>query len=132
MQRPIARAGHQKTVVYAVRTNGTSPGHDFYLNKLDDGDKAKMNALFVRMADHGTITNEEKFKKITGSDFYEFKSFQIRMPCYFLPGRLLVITHGFKKKSGRISPAEIDTAKRIKQEDTEHFAKEGDTTKWRT
>jgi hypothetical protein len=99
---------------------------------LDDGNKAKMNALFARMADQGTIINGEKFKKITGTEFFEFKSFQVRMPCYYLPGRVLVITHGFKKQSDRIPPSEIARAERIKREDTEYFARKGDTTKWRT
>ncbi|MGA2590251.1 MAG: type II toxin-antitoxin system RelE/ParE family toxin [Bryobacteraceae bacterium] len=116
--------------VYAVCINGTSPGSDYY-TALDETDKAKLNALFARMAEHGVIKNETKFKKITGTEFFEFKSHQIRMPCYYVPGRLLVITHGFNKKTDRMPPAEIARAERIRREDAEYFASQGDTAKWR-
>jgi hypothetical protein len=91
-----------------------------------------MNALFVRIADHGAIVNAEKFKKIAGTDFFEFKSHQIRMPCYYLPGRLLAITHGFFKQSDRIPSSEIARAERIRQEDESYFAGQAGTAKWRT
>jgi len=131
MQRPIARVGRKKTVVYAVCSKSDSPGQDFF-NALDSSNQAKMNALFVRMADHGVIVNEEKFKKITGTNFFEFKSHQIRMPCYHLPGQLLVVTHGFFKRSDRTPPAEIEKAERIPKEDEDYFVEHGDTSKWRT
>ena len=74
------------------------------------------------MGDHGRISNEEKFKKIEKTDFFEFKSHQIRMPCFFSAGRLLVITHGFVKQSDSIRLQELRRAERIKTED-ESFAK---------
>lgn len=103
-------------VVYAVCGDQTSPGEEFY-DALDDGDKAKLNKLFEHLGDHSKISNKEKFKKIEGTDFFEFKSFQIRMPCYFKQGGLVIITHGFRKKDDRIPPAEIKRAERIKEED---------------
>ena len=101
MRRPIACAGPLMTVVYAVCANGVSPGWDFYSGELDD------------------------------TDFFEFKSFQVRMPCYFQPGRTLVITHGFRKKGGRIPPSEIARAKRIRKEDSVYSADLGARNKWR-
>jgi len=115
--RPLARGGPAKTVVYAVCANGTSPGFVFYRDELNDTEKAKMLRLFNKMGEHGRIANREQFKQIEGTDLFEFKSFQIRMPCYFLPGGLVVITHGFRKKGDRTPPSEIDRATRIRQED---------------
>ena len=44
-----------------------------------------MLRLFNKMAEQGRIANREQFKRIEGTDkLWEFKSFKIRMPCYFL------------------------------------------------
>jgi len=119
MRRPIAYSGYQFTIAYAVCLDQSKPAEEFY-DSLADPDKAKLNKLFERLGDHGRISNEEKFKKIENSDFFEFKSFQIRMPCFFLPGKLVVITHGFWKKGDKIPPAEVKRAERIRQEDQEN------------
>jgi hypothetical protein len=105
--------------LYAVAADGTSPGEQFY-EGLGDTDKAKLNKLFEVLGDLGRISNKEKFKKIEGSEFFEFKSFQIRMPCFFQDGGVVVITHGFIKKGDKISSAEIRRAERIKEEDGEN------------
>jgi hypothetical protein len=79
--------------------------------------KQKLLALFQMLGDQGEIWNREKFKKIEGTEFFEFKSFQIRMPCFFLPGNLVVITHGFRKKKDKAPAAEVKRARLIKSED---------------
>jgi hypothetical protein len=103
--------------VYAICANETSPGFVFYRDNLNDTEKAQMLRLFNKIGEQGWIANKEQFKRIEGTEFFEFKHFQIRMPCFFLPGNLVVITHGFRKKGNRIPPSEIDRATRIKQED---------------
>ena len=82
-----------------------------------------MNKLFMWLGDHGWIKNDQKFKPIEGSDFFEFKSFQIRMPCY-RSGNLMIITHGFIKKTGPISPEELKRAERFRNEDQIVFRNE--------
>jgi hypothetical protein len=47
------------------------------------------------------------------------------MPCYFLPGNLAVITHGFRKYRDRIDPGEIGRAESILREDAAYFAGQG-------
>ncbi|MGA2267478.1 MAG: type II toxin-antitoxin system RelE/ParE family toxin [Bryobacteraceae bacterium] len=129
MHRPTAYAGSLFTVVYAVCADRSSPGAQFYRTELDDLERAKMNTLFKYIGDHGRITNQEKFRKLQG-ELWEFKSHQVRMPCYYLPGRLLVITHGFRKKGNSTPPEEIARAGRIRQEDGAVF-REGRPIKWR-
>jgi len=91
--------------------NQESPGEQFYDGDgLDDGDRAKLNKLFETLGDQGKISNEQKFKKIDDTEFFEFKSFQIRMPCFFVRGQLVVITHGFFKKKDKTPSGEIDRA----------------------
>jgi len=97
----------------AVLADRVCPAADF-IEGLSAGDKAKLKALFGRFAEHGYITNREKFKKVA-DDVFEFKSFQIRMFCY-LKNRQVVITHGVKKKRDDLSPADIDRVRRFRNE----------------
>ena len=76
MPRPIALAGSLFTVAYAVTKSG-SPGYDF-VAALGETDQAKMLHLFKMFGDHGRISNPEHFKKIEGTEFFEFKSFQMK------------------------------------------------------
>ena len=116
-RRIVAYAGSAFTVAFAITNNG-SPGYEFYISSvLKDSDRAKLLHLFKLIGEKGRISNKEHFKKIDATDFFEFKNFQIRMPCYFLPNKILVITHGFIKKTGKIPKSELDRAERIKQED---------------
>lgn len=108
MARPIAYRGLLRVVAFAVCSNGESPGEEFF-DQLRDADKAKMLKLFQRMGDTGRISNREKYKKIDGQ-LWEFKAGQIRMPCFTAAKGVVVITHGFLKKSDSI-PLPILTAR---------------------
>ena len=88
---------------------------NFFDSQLER-DQAKLMALFVRMGDEGAIRNEEKFKKIEGTEYFAFKSFQIRVICRFQPGRRLILLCGLRKKKDRYPPAEIARASRIFEE----------------
>jgi hypothetical protein len=121
MRRPIAYVGPVRTVAFAVCLVGgvcIAPGFEFYRDELDDTEQGKLHAMFVLMGETGVIRDRRKFKHLEGTDLLEFKSFQIRMPCYYLPGGLLVITHGFRKQCDRIPPCEFARANRIRQGDT--------------
>lgn len=101
----------------AVQRDGTSLADDF-IQGLSDSDRIKLLALLKRAADMGpmNIHDGEKFKKLEGTIF-EFKVFQIRMPCFY-DGRKIILTHGFKKKKDKTPPAEIQRAARIQKEYT--------------
>jgi phage-related protein len=77
-------------------------------------DKAKLGALFQRMADSGRIHNVQKFKKVEGMVF-EFKSFQIRIGC-FQERREWFLTHGFMKKQDKWPRRELERAQTIRDE----------------
>ena len=114
MSRPVACRGQARRIVYAVTPAG-SPGLDF-VNGLDARNKAKVVKLFQMLGDRGEIHNKEHFKPIEGTKFCEFKSHQIRLPCY-RDGLFWIITHGFIKKSDKIAREEIHRAERIRDED---------------
>ena len=121
MGRPIAYRGRRFTIAYAVERNGRSPGQAFF-DKLSLQDRAKLMRLFALLGDEGKITNPEKFGDL-GEGFREFKSFQIRMPCRFIAGGIVLVTHGFVKKKDKTPKEEINRAKRIFQEDSEQFGR---------
>jgi phage-related protein len=98
-----------------VDKNGRSPGKEFF-DALPLKDQAKLMRLFELLAENGTIANPEKFRNLK-EGFREFKSFQIRMLCRFLPQGVVLITHGFYKKQDRIPGEEIERARRIYAED---------------
>jgi phage-related protein len=114
--------GSWGTVEAAMLASCESPARDF-VEALNDGERAKIDALFRRLGDNGWITNVEKFKKIEGTSpaLYELKAFQIRMPCFFM-GRRVVVTHGFKKKKDKMPTSELVRANRIRNE---HTSREG-------
>lgn len=76
------------------------------------------------LGDTGRIRNPEQFGKFTDG-FFEFKAFQVRMPCYFRPDKRVVITHGFMKKKEGVAPKqEIERAVQIKTEYEERLTSE--------
>ena len=121
MPSHIFYGGAALVIQAAVRLDHSMPSKDF-LYSLDDKEKAKIYALFRMLGDTGQIRNTEKFKKIEGTCFFEFKSFQIRMPCFFAKGKRVFITHGFIKKKDKIPKPELDKANQIM---AEHIAGEG-------
>ncbi len=105
-------------VELAVRSDGSCPAKEYLddLFRRSKNDWEKIIRSIKRLADVGKVSNPEHFKKIEGTDFWEFKSSQIRMPCFFLPGSVVVITHGFFKKEDRIRKPQIERMKAIRNE----------------
>jgi hypothetical protein len=117
-KREVLYRGNFYTVELALTANGRCPGKKF-LDGLSKLDKEKILRIIKRLADKadkGKLANRQQFKKIEGEDFFEFKNFQIRMPCYFHTDGRVIITHGFIKKGDSIEPEQIDRMKRIRDE----------------
>ena len=110
--------GSWGTVEWAVDSRGRMPARDFFL-QLGDGDRAKVLALFNRLAQEGRINNKEKFKSLgeRGAGLWEFKSFQVRLLGDFRPGGRFLVAHGVKKKKDNLNAADIGTALRVLEED---------------
>jgi len=114
-KKEVLYKGKLHTVELAITSNGRCPGKKF-LDGLSKVDREKILRIIKRRADEGKLTNREQFKKIEGEDFFEFKNFQIRMPCYFHVDGRVIITHGFLKKGDSIEPEQIYRMKRIRDE----------------
>lgn len=89
--------------------DGSCPAATF-LDQLGRQDRQRLDTLFCRMGDHGSITNKEQFKKIEGTDIWEFKRYQVRLFCFFAKGTpaRLVIIDGVTKKSDKHKKSDLD------------------------
>jgi Phage derived protein Gp49-like (DUF891) len=106
----LVYAGAWGEIRYAPRKDKSMPAKDFYLG-LSKGDQSKLNTLFVRMADHGKISNRQKFHRVE-DDIWEFKCFRIRISCYQV-GRCWYLLHGFEKKGDYWPPGELIRANNL-------------------
>ena len=89
--------GSKKSVV--IFLDGEDDVESF-LDSLTASDRRKLDVLFERMGEFGVLNNREKFKKLEGSDgIFEFKSFQIRLLCFFVGDRVVICRGLFKKKN---------------------------------
>ena len=80
-----------------------------YINALQPSDQDRIESLLERTVDHGLPHNEEKFKKLEGK-LFEFKSHQDRLLCFFHGPGVLIVTHGYRKKSNKAPKSEIRRA----------------------
>lgn len=110
-RNPVACQGEQFTVEWALDANGTARGLE-YFNGLTEQDQVKAIALIGRLADHGLISNGQKFKKLD-DDLWELKSFQTRLLGDFRKGRRFLIAYGVTKKDDRHKKKDLRVAKSI-------------------
>lgn len=86
-----------------------------FIDELQELDQMKILVLLKYAGDYGPPRNLEKFKKLE-DDIWEFKSFQVRLLCFFDKNQLIILTHGFVKKSKKTPKSEIEKAKRLQKE----------------
>ena len=103
--------------IWAMTHENRCPVKEF-IDRLETSDQRKVIALFDRLANHGILNNEEKFHKLKGKgiSIWVFKSFQVRILCFFDQQRLVILTHGFKKKGNEMPKEEIEKALRFQKE----------------
>jgi hypothetical protein len=104
-----------KSIELLVDESGFSDVQQF-LDELDASDRRKLDVLFCLMGDKGRIATPEKFKKIEGSDgIFEFKSFQIRLLCFFTRDSRVIICKALRKKKDRHNGQDISFAEECKR-----------------
>ena len=116
MPRPPEYKGTRFTIYCLVLPDGTCPAGEF-LDGLDEGERRKLDVLFERLGEKGSIPNTEQFKKLEGSDgIWEFKRRQIRLFCFFATRRRVVLAYGLKKKRDRHARQDIERAEAYKSQ----------------
>lgn len=89
-----------------------------FIDELSDAEQKKDVSLLKEFGDRGEIRNTEKFK-LEQKPIYAFKSYQVRIPCFYLPDspkRTVVLTIGLIKKSDKLPPRELERAMQIHNE----------------
>ena len=110
MHRRPEFEGRRFKIICLEMADGSCPAGEF-LDALKASDRRKFDVLFERMGDHGQIFNKEKFKKIEDTEgLFEFKSYQLRIPCIFGEKKTVVLLFGLKKKSNKYKSKEIRRA----------------------
>ncbi len=103
-------------VVWAVNQSGQMPAKKFFDKKLSKDQRAKMTALFRRLANHGVIVNLQQFRPL-GDGLFEFKDFQVRFLGAFGPGRReFSVALGLKKKKDRHDQKDLKRVRRVLNE----------------
>ncbi len=100
-------------VLYFIHPNGKCPVEDDFLNdsrQVSKIQKARLAALIRRYASEGELKGEKRFHRLKGKvrDFWEIKAHQHRLFFFKLGQNIIVITHGFVKKTDNLRPEEED------------------------
>jgi len=101
--------GNFLSVVLLVLNNGSCPVGDF-LASLTPQERRKVDVLFELIGCRGRISNKEHFKKIEGTDLFEFKRHQVRLLCFYTEDKQIVICHALRKKKDRHKKRDLDLA----------------------
>ncbi len=85
------------------------PVEDFLDSSPED---LKLKIIFVfKLIETERVLSKKFFKKLSGTNFYEirieWKSNIYRFPCFFEKNKLIVLTHGFQKKTEKTPRKEI-------------------------
>lgn len=121
MSECILCRGQRIRIEFAVRRNGSMPAKDFFDNGLTELERHKLRPPMARLADDGRVANQERFKKVEGTNgLWEFKLHQIRIFGFFLSGARFILTNGIRKKQDRLSRSDIAVAEAIRGEHISH------------
>jgi len=92
--------------------SGASPVEDF-IDKLSDKAAQKVLAVF-KIIENQDLVSSKFFKKLSGTDIWEcrimWESNIFRFLAFFEKNNVVILTHGFQKKTQKTPSSEIDRA----------------------
>jgi hypothetical protein len=91
-----------------VLADDSSPAFEFWTG-LTELEQQQLMVWFVHLCDSGRISNDTRFKKVEGTNVFEFKNFQIRMFCFLHCG-VVYLTDGLRKKQDRHKRQDVKRA----------------------
>ena len=104
------------TIEYVELPNGRMPAREF-VDSLDEKAAARLDAFIERLRLSGNRMKGKFVKKLAGGIFeLRVKQFDriFRVLYFYQPGRLIVITSGFQKKTEQTPPTEIARAEKLR------------------
>jgi phage-related protein len=104
------------TIEYVELPNGRIPAREF-IDSLDVRAAARVDAFIARLRVYGSRMQGKFVKKLSG-DIFELRIKQFdrifRILFFYQPGRLIVLTSGFQKKTQQTPPGEIAKAEKLR------------------
>ena len=105
------------TIEYVELPNGRVPAREF-VDSLDAKAAARIDAFIERLRIYGNRMEGKFVKKLT-DDIFELRVKQFdrifRVLFFYEPGKLIVITSGFQKKTEQTPPGEITRAEQLRR-----------------
>ena len=106
--------GIEFTLEWHYDRNGKSVAEAYYLESPEDLQR-KFLVLVKRMGDFGKIFDKTKFRH-EGDGIYAFKPQPDRYLSFFVDGKKIIVTNGFKKKTDKLPKNEKDLVERCRQD----------------
>jgi phage-related protein len=104
------------SIEYVELPNRRIPAREF-VDSLDDRAAARIDAFIERLRQYGNRMQGKFVKKLT-DDIFELRVKQFdrifRILFFYQPGRVIVITSGFQKKTEKTPPGEIVKADKLR------------------
>ena len=109
----------KRTVIFYETAGGRCPAQDF-LDSLP-GKVAQKIVWVLKLLEDLDVVPSSYFKKLIGTDGIwecriQFGSNAYRLLCFFLNGSIVVLTHGFVKKSQKTPVHEIERAEACRRD----------------
>ncbi len=105
-------------VEFYRKPNGREPAREF-LDSLDKRTRSRVSDMIMILADNGDSLREP-FSKYLGDGLFELRvqtgGVRPRILFFFFVGRKAILTNGFLKKTQRTPRAEIERAKRYRDD----------------
>lgn len=108
----------ERTIEFYRASNDKCPTEDF-LDTIKENTLIKILATFKLVE---TLDNvpQKYLKKITGTKLFEIRvewqSNIYRFPCFFQKNKIVIVTHGFQKKTQKLPTNEILKAKKYMED----------------
>ena len=108
----------ERTIVFYKTENNECPVEDF-LDSLSDKIVQKITWI-LRIVRTEQRISQKFLKKLTSTDIWEIRieifSDIYRIFCFFDSGNLVILTHGFQKKTQKTPIKEIERAEKYKKD----------------
>lgn len=121
MKRPgpedyVFYQGGKFQIEFYFDENGEMPAKHYY-DSSNRSVRLKLLALVKRMAEHGKIYDETKFRIVDkNKKIYEFKPKAERFFNFFCKGQKIIITNAYPKKGQKVNQQELDRAIDLKKD----------------
>ena len=115
MKLVSAVCGAKFEIMFALSEKGHPSAYQVF-QSLDKVTQAAFHTSMKRLAETGNGGPRERFKKVEGTDLWEFKKHRHRFLGFYLPKRRFVIASYEEKKKDKLNPATIKRAESIKKQ----------------